>query len=107
MTTVATHLAAALRRGEFILPTRFAIDHGVSRQNVNQILHRWLAKGAIVRDGRAWVLADGSLLPTTPAHVAMRVAVENPAAPLLAFFGIAPANIDLPARKHFQSEEAA
>ncbi|WP_316150458.1 helix-turn-helix domain-containing protein [Cupriavidus sp. BIC8F] len=112
MKTTRQHLIEALRRGEAVIASHFAGVAGVSRQAVHMELVKLERAGAVVRrrDGvrGEWALASPEALPA----VAERTVVEKPqretgnaAAELLAFFGIRLAHIQLPARRHFRSDE--
>ena len=111
MKTTKQQLIEALRRGEVVIATRFAGAAKVSRQAVHKELVALEKAGAVARRAGwrgQWELVNADALPA----VVERMVVEKPprdvggaAAGLLAFFGIRLAHIQLPARRHFRSDE--
>jgi len=111
MKTTRQHLIEAFRRGEEVIAHRFGKQIGVSRQAVHQCLSALEQSGAIGRlEYGVWVLVDPDALPELAEREPAQPRPQGreitaPVARLLAFFRIRPAQIDLPARRHFRSDQ--
>ncbi|RWA55321.1 hypothetical protein AU476_07375 [Cupriavidus sp. UYMSc13B] len=107
MKTARQQLIEALLRDGVVRSARFAQMAKVSRQLVHTEMVRLEKAGAVLRLRGQCVLVNAEALPT----IVERTVVEAPprevggAAELLAFFGIRPAHIQLPARRHFRSDQ--
>lgn len=112
MKTTKQQLIEALQRDEVVIATRFATTAKVSRQLVHRELVRLEKVGAVARLSGGlrgqWVLLNANALPVVVESTVVEAPprqVGGAVAELLAFFGITLAHIQLPARRHFRSDE--